>query len=353
MRKILILIILLLGAISCRKIITPVIPDFPATFLSSSGVFIINEGNFNWGNGSVSYYSYDSTKIFNDIFQTINGRPVGDVPNSMIINGNKVYIVVNNSGKIEVADLLTLNSIETISGLVSPRNISVVNEKKAYVTSLYSDSVTILSLKDNSVSGYINIRRTSESIVIAGKKAFISHWTGGNEVMVINTDTDEVVDSIEVGIEPESMVLDKNFILWVLCNGGWTRDNYAELVKINAQTHNVVKRFVFPSKLNSPLCLQTNGDSDSLYYIENGIKCMDIDATELPSTSIISGSDHTFYKIGINPVNGDILVTDVVDYQQKGFLLIYDKNGSLLSSYQTDIIPGSFCFKVRANPDTY
>ena len=28
--------------------------------------------------------------------------------------------------------------------------------------------------------------------------------------MVINTDSDEVIDSIEVGMEPESMVIDKN-----------------------------------------------------------------------------------------------------------------------------------------------
>jgi hypothetical protein len=330
----------------------PVIPDFPVTFLTGSGVFIINEGNFNWGNGSISYYSYDSSKIYNDIFKTTNERPLGDIPNSMIISGDKVYIVVNNSGKIEVVEKINFKSVETISGLISPRNIAAVDNYKAYVTSLYSDSVTIIDLTENSVSGYINLRRTSESIVITGEKAFISNWVGGKEVMVINTDLDKVVDSIEVGIEPESMVLDKDFILWVLCNGGWKRENFAELVGINIQTNDVVKQFIFPSKLNSPLCLQTDGNGDTLYYIENGIKCMSINAPELPSTSLIPEWDRLFNKIGINPVNGDIFATDAVDYQQKGFILLHDKHGTLISSYQAGIIPSSVYFKVKANPDT-
>ena len=54
--------------------------------------------------------------------------------------------------------------------------------------------------------------------------------------MVIDNTTDEVIDSIEVGIEPESMVIDKNNMLWVLCNGGWTRENFAELDGINTIT---------------------------------------------------------------------------------------------------------------------
>jgi len=58
----------------------------------------------------------------------------------MTIQGNNAYIVVNNSGKIEVVSRNDLKSVAIINGLVSPRYISFVNEKKAYVTSLYSDS---------------------------------------------------------------------------------------------------------------------------------------------------------------------------------------------------------------------
>ena len=117
----------------------------------------------------------------------------------------------------------------------------------------------LFNLTDNSISGYINLRRSSESIVIEGSNAYISNWMGGMEVMVINTVNNKVVDSIMVGVEPESMVLDKNNMLWVLCNGGWARNNFAELIGINAVTNLIEKEFVFPTKVASPSCLQIDG----------------------------------------------------------------------------------------------
>jgi len=145
MKNLVKIIILPLILTSCLK--SPNSENLNFTF--TGGVFIVNEGNYRAGNGSLSFYSYDSSKIFNDLFQSINGRPLGDVPNSMAIRGNYAYIVVNNSGKIEVTNQATLVSVATITGLISPRNISFINDYKAYVSSLYSDSVAIINLTDN------------------------------------------------------------------------------------------------------------------------------------------------------------------------------------------------------------
>jgi hypothetical protein len=316
------------------------------TFLSGSGVFILNEGNFRGGNGSVSFYSYDSVNIYNDLFSKVNRRPLGDVPNSMEINGSNAYIVVNNSGKIEVVDKTTLESVATISGLISPRNIKFINNDLAYVTSLYSDSVAIINVKNSSISGYINLRRTSESIVATDNLAFISNWVGGDEVMVINTLTNKIVDSVKVAVEPESMVLDRNNMLWVLCNGGWARNNFAELIQININTKKIEKRLVFSNKLASPSCLNIDGNGETLYYLDGGVRKMSIASLSLPSTPYIPEGSHYFYKFGINPVNGDIFITDAIDFQQQGVVMYHDKNGELISSLKADIIPGLMCFKM-------
>jgi YVTN family beta-propeller protein len=346
MKNLIRLVIISLMIVSCQKT-----PEFPnSKYTLGGGVFVVDEGNFKAGNGSLSFYSYDSSKIYNDLFYSVNGRPLGDVPNSMAIKGNSAYIIVNNSGKIEVIDQSTLKSTATITGLISPRNISFINDNKAYVSSLYSDSVTVINLINNSISGYINMRRTSESIAITGYKAFISNWAEGKEVMVINTLTDQVVDSITVGIEPESMAFDRNGMLWVLCNGGWTRENYAEMVEINPTTDYVEKTLVFPTKDDSPTCLKIDVLGKTLFYLDNGVRQMDITAEEIPSGTFINQeSGEYFYKIGINPIDNDIFVTDAVDFVQQGYLLLYTSSGKLVSKLKAGVIPGSMCFRLTLN----
>ena len=338
--------VLLLIVVSCTKT-----PDFSNLHYSfGGGVLILNEGNFRGGNGSLSFYSYDSSKIFNDLFYNVNGRSLGDVPNSIVIKGDKAYIVVNNSGKIEVIDKASLESRATIRGLISPRNIGIISDNKAYVSSLYSDSVAILNLTDFSISGYINLRRTSEAITVVGGKVFISNWAGGKEIMVISAINDKVVDSIKVGIEPESMVLDRFGKLWVLCNGGWARQNYAELIEINPPTNSIEKTLVFPTIDASPSCLSIDGIGQTLYFLDNGVREMDIGSGVLPLTHFIEQKPgEYFYKIGINPINSDVFVTDAVDFAQQGYLSIYTPKGTFISKMKAGIIPGSMCFKLRIN----
>ena len=340
-----IILLLVIMIVSCKK--DP--QQVGRNYTLSGGVFILNEGNFRGGNGSLSFYSYDSSKISNDLYYSVNGKPLGDVPYSMNIYESKGYIIVNNSGKIEVIDPITLKSQTTISGLVSPRNMAIINNNKAYVTSLYSDSLTIINLANSSISGYINIRRTSEAIAVLNSKVYVSNWAGGKEIMVINALTDQVSDSIVVGNEPESMVFDKNNTLWVLCNGGWTRENFAKLIQINTTTDKVQTEYTFPNKLASPTCLKIDGPGETLYYLDNGIKVMDIALGKLPVTALIADPGSSFYKLAINPANGDILVTDAVDYTQRGYVSIYKLDGSLISQEKAGIIPGNMCFKLRLN----
>jgi len=352
MLKDILVIILSLLMSSCIKETNPVIDDLNESYLSGEGVFILNEGNFRSGNGSLSFFSYDSLKIFNHVFLDINQRPLGDIPYSMIIHGTMAYIVVNNSGKIEVVNSRDMTSAATINGILSPRYVSFIDETKAYVTSLYSDSLAILDLSSNSVSGYINLRKSSESIVIVHTTAYVANWTGGNEIIVINTDNDQVTDSIEVGAEPESMVIDKNETLWVLCNGGWKREYFAELIGIDTRTNSIKKRLTFPSINDSPTCLQIDGKGEMLFYILDGIRRMNIDDVQLPVVDFIPNSDHSFYKMGVNPDNDEIFVTDAVDYVQKGNVLRYRREGTLISEMQVGIIPGGICFKFNADTNT-
>src|SRR4051812_49296144 len=118
---------------SCKKD-EPVAPSSGGQSIAAGdGVFVTNEGNFMGGNAKVSFYRYSDQTTVEDLFHPVNARQFSDVCQSMsIINGN-AYLVVNNSGKIEVVTTIYLRSIGSISGFVSPRYILQVSPSKAYV----------------------------------------------------------------------------------------------------------------------------------------------------------------------------------------------------------------------------
>jgi len=317
-------------------------------FPQGDGIFIANEGNFMWGNGSVSFYSFDSLKIYNEIFSGINGRPAGDVPNFIAIHGNRAYIVVNNSNKIEVVDCNTFKSTGIITGLVSPRQICFINDSEAYVSSLYSTKISVIDITDNKITRYIETGRTTEAIVLKGSMAYISCWAGGNEVIIINTLTHEVAGSLEVGREPESMVFDKSGMLWVLCTGGYSGGYLPEINIIDPGLQAVIKTFTFDSGKSYPSSLVINNTGDTLYYVDQSVWRMPVNSSGLPREPFIRASGRTFYRIARDPAGGRLFVTNALDYQQRGYLLVADSRGIFIDSARAGIIPGNMCFRYNS-----
>ncbi|MEI6696030.1 MAG: DUF5074 domain-containing protein [Bacteroidota bacterium] len=319
-------------------------------YIPGKGVFIVNEGNYTAGNASISFYNFYTHKVYNSIFYNQNKRPLGDVAVSMNIINGLAYIVVNNSGKIEVVNPLDFNSIKTISGFASPRFILAVNTQKAYVSDLRSPFVSIINLETNTISGSIQCGKSTDKMIKVGKLVFVCNWSEyyvhqpNNTIMVINTETDQLIDSIVLGKEPNSMVVDKNNKLWVLSSGGYNNEMFPELNCINTNSLQIEKTLTFQSKYLSPEGLCSNKTADSLFYINNHIYKMSVNDNQLPISPIIYKNYHLFYALAMDPGNNELYISDAIDYNQNGFVFRYATNGMGLDSARMGIIPGFFCF---------
>ena len=325
--------------------------DFNATGL---GLFITNEGNFQYGNATLSYYDPATNQVQNEVFFRANGMRLGDVAQSMSIYDNKGWIVVNNSHVIFAIDLNTFKEVGRIEDLTSPRYIHFLSDEKAYVTQLWDNRIFIVNPKKYEITGYIQVpdmtmeSGSTEQMVQYGKYVYCNCWSYQNRIIKIDTETDEVVDQLTVGIQPTSLVLDKNDKMWTITDGGYEGSPYGyetpSLYKIDAATFNVERQFKF-KKGDAPSEVQLNGERDKLYWINNDIWCMDVTANRVPVRPFLEYRDTKYYGLTVNPVNGEVYVADAIDYQQQGMIYRYSPEGELIDEFYAGIIPGAFCWK--------
>lgn len=343
-----VLSLLLLVAVSftaCKKEET-----LPADKGLKEGVFIVNQGNFTAGNASLSHYDMATFELTNDLFYAVNDAPLGDVAQSISIDGDMAYIVVNNSGNVYIIDRSTAEFQGKISQLPSPRYFLKINNQKAYVSDLVSHSITIVNPADYEVVGEISVNRSTEQMVRIGEEVYAAHWSGyqqalkNNKVLVIDAQTDVLTDSIQVGVEPNSMVVDQDNNLWVLCSGGYDNEEVPSLWKIDTQDKSVIRKYEFDDINLNPSNMAINGDGDMLYYLNGGVFNMDIYEESLLAEPLIDQAGKYFYALGVDPESSDIFLSDALDYSKNGLVYRYDLHGMLMDSVEAGIIPGAFGF---------
>ena len=254
------------------------VEDFNAT---GAGLFITNEGNFQYGNATLSYYDPETQQVQNEVFFRANGMKLGDVAQSMCIHDNKGWVVVNNSHVIFAIDLNTFKEVGRITNLTSPRYIHFLSDEKAYVTQLWDNRIFIINPKKYEIGGY---------------------------------------EGSPYGYEAPS------------------------LYRIDAETFTVEKQFKFKMG-DWPSEVQLNGTGDKLYWINKDIWSMDVDAERVPVRPFLEYSGTIYYGLTVDPVRGDVYVADAIDYQQQGIVYRYSSEGELIDEFYVGIIPGAFCWK--------
>ena len=312
----------------------------PEVNVQGGEILIANEGNFGWGEGTLSLYNPSSKAVQNDVYSTKNNESMGNVLHSIAFINGQYFFVVNNSGKVIMTDTNFVKQKE-ITGLTSPRNIYKVSDTKAYITDLYADAITTLDLNTLETIGSIPCNGHSEEGVV---KDGVFWFTAPETAKIYSVDiaTDRITDSIQVGWMPEGIVLDNKNVMWVLNRGDASKNEEPKLTSVSVLGEDVL--VTSNILVGAPINLEYDQELDLLYFVNDGIwnQGTDIDLSEPVLWK--PADDKVYYSVRVNPENSEVYVSDVKDFVSRSTIYRYSKDGTLLDEFSAGIITGDFFF---------
>jgi YVTN family beta-propeller protein len=317
-----------------------------------TGVLVANEGQFGSSNGDVTYYNSASALLEQNIYKTVNGSFAGNVLQSIFLDGDVGYLVVNADNKIEIINdnTFALQNTFTDPKLINPRYLQVINGN-AYISvwgafnadfNLTDSYIMVVDLKTLTVITTIATDLGTENLVYNGQYLFASNYNygGSNTITVVDPSTNKVVKSIKVQDGPSGMVLDANNKLWVITTG-----NNAQLDRINTTSLAVEDSIAIGSSPGIDLAISVDKKT-LIYSIGNSVYQLPIAAGTASTTSWFDANDVVaFYSLGADPKTGEVYIGDALNYSSAGEVYIYNADGTFKTKFVSGISPGQFIFR--------
>ncbi len=329
MDKIIALFVLLICA-SCQKdeYFGPVNPSTESGVVeqSSNLIYIGCEGNFQYGNASLSAINLEENTIENDVFQRVNGFGIGDVLQSMLHVGDSLFLVVNNSGLIRIVNDSTFEEIAVIEGFNSPRYMLMVGGHRALVSDYGGKTVSVVDLVKAKITGQIPAPLWTERMTMTENRIYISAMTDSSLVIIDKT-TLEMEAKINLGIQPNYLFTLNGEV--IVCGNGKAGSRILSIDQLNqiSDIHS------FDSRL-----------SGASFYGENAYLLFRNTLVQLNLMTFQSRSfEHkaqTPYSVFVD--QSGVYISDVLDYLSKGKVLVYDDHFEHKSTYRTGLIPQAF-----------
>lgn len=343
---------LLLFAFFCAASCNPPEPPRPLpTDASAYGAYVLNEGLFQHNNCTLSYYDFENQTLTPDIFLQVNQRGLGDTGNDLKRYGSKLYCVVNNSHRVEVMDFETAKSIKAIplSGK-SPRQIAFY-QGKAYVSCFDGDVVRI-DTATLEVEQTVHSGENPEGICVCNGKLYVANSGGlnnpnyGTTVSVFDINSLTMLHSIEVGVNPYKLAAGDDGRTVYVCTRGDYMEQHGTFSCIDAQTDQITR--TWPNIQNFTVFQDKAYVYEVDYAAEsNPVKVLSLTQEDSVAENFIT--DGTViqmpYSITVNPLNGDVYITDAYNFTVTGDVYCFDKNGKKKFSFSAGLNPSVVVFK--------
>ncbi|MBB4806094.1 hypothetical protein HNP38_001366 [Chryseobacterium defluvii] len=298
-----------------------------------NGLFITNEGNFGTPNADVTFVTSDLSLKQDNIFAANNENThLGDVLQMIAFNGDKAYLVLNNSNKIKVVNRYTFKSTGEITEQIDqPRYMAIANNNIYVTNDKYNGAkyVSVYSASSLSFVKKIAFTDTAERIVQAGGNIFVQNasYGFGNKITYINTSTNDIQSVITLPNGNINKTISNNNNVYAIASG--TTDSYIYQI---SSTGTIVKTTTLTGIANA-----TNLEiENSKFYFTAGNKVysMDMSATTVPSSPLFTVADNSFSTLyGFNVIGGKIFTSDANGFTQDSKVTVYSTSGSVIKTF--------------------
>lgn len=344
-----------------------------------AGMYLVNEGNMGSNKCTLDYLDYTEGIYMRNIYPERNPtvvKELGDVGNDVQIYGNKLYIVVNCSNKVEVLNARTGVRIKQIEipncryicfrrehAYVSSYVAGVLIDPNAPLGAVFKIDTASLQVVDKVTVGY-----QPEEMAVLGDYLYVANSGGyrvpyyDNTVSVVEFEGFRQEQQIVVGLNLHRIKTDKYGKLWVSSRGNYN-DIYSPYGSVPSNLFVLDKRvgyneMIVTDTMNIP-CSNMAIHGDSLYLYSHDYDNITQQSTltygiiNVKTKKVISknfitdGTEKEIkmpYGISIHPETGDIYVTDAKNYVSTGTLSCYNKEGKRKWRVSTGDIPAHMVY---------
>ena len=380
----LLLLLLAMGAQSCRDGDTVIYSEQEDTGAKAEkgdvmGMYLLNEGNMGSNKATLDYLDFsgdnDEHVIYHrNIYSERNPaeiKELGDVGNDIKVYGSKLWMVINCSNKVEVADAYTCRKVGKIDipncrylafdggyAYVSAYVAPVAIRPDAEVGAVYKVDTLTMQVVDKVPVGY-----QPDELTVLNGKLYVANSGGYRKpdydrtVSVIDLKTFKEERKIDVAINLHRCRADKHGQLWVSSRGNY-KDVPARLYWLKPNASGEMEMGGEMDVPVSDLCLV----GDSLYYI--GVEWSQLSQRNTVEYGIVDVRQHKVlthvlstapelqgiempYGIVVNPQKKDFYLMDAKNYVSSGELLHFRADGTFDWRVWTGDIPAHAAFVYR------
>ncbi len=284
------------------------------------GVYVINQGNFGDGNGSVTVLEPGANLARRD---EITG--LGSILQSAALIDGRLYLMANSADRIDIFDAETLEQTGQISGIVSPRYM-IAADGTAFVTNFYANSgnftggsVTVIDLTENEKVDVIAVGDNPEGMALVGQRLYVANhaFGAGTTLSVIDLTTLAVQDTIDVDCDgPRFIIADSDEDVFVFCTGRTIYDDEFNVVGetdgavrvLDGRTGEIVQRIAIDGRIG------TEGPGQDAFHAGEAAR---IYAVKDQSTVLVFDTVTNMLLSEMGPFQGDAIGSVAFDEQRE------------------------------------